>query len=76
MGAPPPPQERLKEAKRKQKDFEKKKVERVHFGRLGHKKRKAAIRAEVDVVDKAKEEGVELKAANRHLKARKHKPWE
>ena len=68
--------ERLKEAKRKQKAFEKRKLEKEHLGRVGHKKRKAARKEVADKVEKAKEEGIELKSqvGNRHLKARKDKP--
>ena len=34
--------ERIKDAKKKQREYEKRKKERMHMGTLGHKKRKAA----------------------------------
>ena len=68
--------DRLKEAKRKQKAWEKRKLEKQHMGRAGHKRRKAARKEQEAAEEKAKEEGIELKGAtiNRHLKARRAKP--
>ena len=72
--------DRLKEAKKKQKAYEKRRLEKEHMGRAGHKKRKAARReaaAEKEEVEAhAKEEGIELKAQiiNRFKRLAKPKP--